>query len=158
MVNYPLLTSTRYQVRLTGVENKQQGVLNWYNLRAKDLSDLHADDRKTLEQELNKTRLKRDNNLAVLKVDEKKYTGLVEVEWALVVRTLREEMARVLENAVHELLWKMTAVSGDGRGGVDINRALEEIVKTAMPSIIEGLLQRYEGTIMKAAEKVSELF
>jgi len=86
------------------------------------------------------------------------YAGLVEAEWALLVRTLRDEMARVLENAIHELLWKMTAVAGDGRGGFDINRALEEVMKTAMPSIIEGQLQRYVGTIMKAAEKVGGLF
>ena len=94
----------------------------------------------------------------MLKVDEKKYAGLIEVEWALLVRTLREEMARVLENAVHELLWKMTAAAEDGRGGFDINRALEEVMKTTMPGVIEGLLQRHVVTIMKAAEKVSRLF
>jgi len=82
----------------------------------------------------------------------------MEAEWALLVRMLREEMARILENATHELLWKMTAVAGDGRGGFNINRALEEVVKTAMPGIIEGQLQRYADTIMKANEKVGGPF
>jgi hypothetical protein len=73
----------------------------------------------------------------------------------LLVRTLREEMVRTLESSVHELLWKMTAAAGDR---FDINRALEEIVKTAIPSIIERPLQQRAEAIMKAAEKVGGLF
>ena len=91
-------------------------------------------------------------------MDEKKYAGLAEFEWVLLVRTLTEEMARTLESGVHELLWKMTAAAGDGKRGFDINRALEEIVKTAMPSIIERPLRRYADSIVKAAEKVGGLF
>lgn len=115
-------------------------------------------DHETLEQELNKTRLKRDNILAALKVDEKRYTGLAEVEWGLLVRTLRDEMVRTLESGVHELLWKMSTIAGDGKKGFDINRALEEVVKTAMPRIIEGPLRRYAESIVKATEKVGGLF
>jgi hypothetical protein len=91
-------------------------------------------------------------------VDEKRYVGLAEIEWTLLVRTVKDEMVRTLESGVHELLWKMTAVAGDGKRGFDINRALEEVVKSAIPRIIEGPLQRYAGAIMKAAEKVGELF
>ncbi len=103
-------------------------------------------------------RLRRDNNLAPLKVDEKKCAGLAEFEWMLLVRMLTEEMARTLESGVHELLWKMTAAAGDGKRGFDIKTALEEIVKTAMPSIIERPLQRYAESIVKATEKVGGLF
>ena len=91
-------------------------------------------------------------------MDEKKYAGFVNIELMLLARTLGEEMVRTLETGAHELLWKMTAAAGDGRRGFDINRALEEIVKTAMPSIIERQLQRYAEAIMKATEKVGGLF
>lgn len=91
-------------------------------------------------------------------MEEKKYTELAEFEWMLLVRTLTEEMTRTLESGVHELLWKMTVAAGDGKRGFDINRALEEIVKAAMPSIIERPLQRYAESIVKATEKVSGLF
>jgi len=111
-----------------------------------------------LKRELSKAQLRRDDNLATLKVDEKKYAGLAEIEWMLLVRTLTEEMARTLESGVHELLWKMTTAAGDGKRGFDINHALEEIVKTAMPSIIERPLQRYAESIVKAAEKVGGPF
>lgn len=66
-------------------------------------------------------------------------------------------MVRTLENGVHELLWKMTTVAGDGRKGFDINCALQELVRTAMPSIIEGPLQQYAEAIVKATEKVGGL-
>jgi hypothetical protein len=72
---------------------------------------------------------------------------------------LREEMVRTLEGGVHELLWKMVTVAGEGkREGFNINRALEEVVKTAIPSIVEGPLQRYAEAVVKAAEKVGGLF
>ena len=154
----PLLTSTRYQARLTELETKQRHVHGWYHSQANNLSQLHAADRETLEKELSKARFRRDDNLAALKVDEKKYAGLAEFEWMLLVRTLAEEMARTLESGVHELLWKMTAASEDGKRGIDINRALEEIVKTAMPSIIERPLQRYAESIVKATQEVGGLF
>ena len=91
-------------------------------------------------------------------MEEKTYAGPVESEWMLLVRMLKEEMARTLESGAHELLWKMTAAAGDGKRGFDINRALEEIVKTAMPSIIKQPLQRYAEAIVKTTEKVGGQF
>ena len=91
-------------------------------------------------------------------MEEKKYAGSADVEWMLLVQMLTEEMARTLESGVHELLWKMTAAAGDGNRGFDINRALEEIVKTAIPSIIKRPLQQYAEAIVKATEKVGGLF
>ena len=152
------MTSTRYQARLTEVEIKQRDTHSWYNSRINSLYQLHAGDHETLERELNKARLKRDNTLAALEVDMNKYTGLTDCEWMLLVRMLREEMARTLESGMHELLWKMTTIAEGGEKGFNINRALEEVVKAAIPSIIEGPLRRYAESIMKAAEKVSGLF
>lgn len=153
-----MLTWTRYQAQLTELEIKRNHVHSWYFSKANDINQVHTDDRGTREQELNKARHRRDNHLAALKMEEKTYAGPVESEWMLLVRTLKEEMARTLESGAHELLWKMTAAAGDGKRGFDINRALEEIVKTAMPSIIKQPLQRYAEAIVKTTEKVGGQF